>query len=230
MENTQTEVAVFFKIIQQYRLLQTSVCRHYHIVLFFSLWNPKPLVSPFVSQWCSSVTHNSPSSKPLKWRPVFDDRCLRDRFQVLRAERLSAWQLNRTHLHLKWLFGLLLLPWRPRRFGPPLTVLTISFHYIGVFYIYMYIYIYVHTHANRYTHTLSHTHSHLMHMRICALRLVTSSMKLFDVGEIFSRQTQANGQRLQKRMQRHENQQTGLRSTIFLSPHSNNRKGKKKKV
>lgn len=157
MENTQTEVAVFFKIIQQYRLLQTSVCRHYHIVLFFSLWNPKPLVSPFVSQWCSSVTHNSPSSKPLKWRPVFDDRCLRDRFQVLRAERLSAWQLNRTHLHLKWLFGLLLLPWRPRRFGPPLTVLTISFHYIGVFYIYMYIYICTYTRKQIHAHSLSHT-------------------------------------------------------------------------
>ncbi len=143
------------------------------------------------------------------------------RFQVL---RLSAWQLNRTPLHLKWLFGLLLLPWRPRRFGPPLTELTISFHYIGVFYIY--IFIYIHTQTD--TRTLSLTHSHLMHMRICALRLVTSSMTFFDVGEIFSRQTQASGQRLQKRMQRHENQQTGLRSTIFLSPHSNNRKGKQK--
>lgn len=157
MENTQTEMAVFFKITQQYRLPQTSFCRHYHIVFFYS-WNPKPLVSPFVSQWCSSVTHNSPSSKPLKWWTVSDDRCLRDRFQVLRAERLSAWQLNRTHLHLKWLFGLLLLPWRPRRFGPPLTVLTISFHYIGVFYIYISISIYIHTQTDTRTLSLTHTH------------------------------------------------------------------------
>lgn len=80
-----------------------------------------------------------------------------------------------------------------------------------------------------HTHIHSLTFSHSMHMRICALRLVTSSMNFFDVGEIFSRQTQANGQRLQKRMRRHKNQQTGSSSTIFLSPRSNNRKGKKKK-
>ncbi len=138
-----------------------------------------------------------------------DDRCLRDRFQVLRAEHLSAWQLNRTHLHLKWLFGLLLLPWRPRRFGPPLTVLTISFHYIGVFYIYIYIYIYpiyIHTQTDT-TRTLSLTHSHLMHMRICALRLVTSSMKFFDVLEIFSSKPKQMDKDCRKRMQRHENQQ-----------------------
>ncbi len=131
--------------------LASNVClQTLSYCFFFSWWNLEPLVSPFVSQWCSSVMRNSSSSKPLKWRPVSDDRCLSDRFQVL---RLSAWQLNRTPLHLKWLFGLLLLPWRPRRFGPPLTELTISFHYIGVFYIYIYLY--------TYTRTLSLTHTHI---------------------------------------------------------------------
>lgn len=104
------------------RLPQMSVCRHFFIVFF-----PEPLLSPFVSQWRSSATRHSQSSKPLKWRPVSDDRCLRDRFQVLRASQcLTAEQDSSPSEVAVWST---LVAMETQRFGPPLTVLTISFLY-----------------------------------------------------------------------------------------------------